>query len=98
MNKLACVWSASTTSTFARTHAPLHTFSTQLREEQRQRKAKLGIQAACTFDTEDGGGYAGKKKGSTTEEEDEEEAERQRSIGEVRRDAGMQEDGEFDYE
>ncbi|KAM3574949.1 hypothetical protein VYU27_003076 [Nannochloropsis oceanica] len=55
----------------------------ELREEQRQRKAKLGIQAACTFDTEDGGGYAGKKKGSTTEEEDEEEAERQRSIGEM---------------
>mgnify|MGYP003689305655 CR=1 FL=1 len=83
------MWIASTTFTLARTNAPFHTFLTQLREEQRQRKAKLGIQAACTFDTLDGGGSVSKKKDSTTEEEDEEEAERQRSIGEVRRDAGM---------
>ncbi len=78
------MWVASTTFTLARSHAPLRTFSTQLREEQRQRKAKLGIQAACTFDIGDGGGSDSKKKGSTTEEDDEEEAERQRSIGEVR--------------
>lgn len=62
---------------------PQHTLL-QLREEQKQRKAKLGIQAACTFETGDAPPQAKRGGATTTAEEDEEaEAEKQRSIGEM---------------
>lgn len=61
----------------------LLTLSNQIREEQKQRKVRLGIQAASTLETERAGAGGSRKESKAAAEEEEDEAEQQRSIGEV---------------